>query len=77
MMRGRCNHPQGDLRWALADPICTFIFAALVLLTTRGIIADIIHILMERTPVSHDVVEMMRAMGEVGRHIERLCARAL
>lgn len=38
--------PQGDPRWVLADPICTFVFAVLVLLTTRNIIRDIINILV-------------------------------
>lgn len=57
---------QDDPRWALADPICTFIFALLVLLTTKGIITDIIHILMERTPVQHDLEEMQHSMRMVG-----------
>jgi len=58
-------YKQDDPRWALADPICTFIFAALVLLTTQGIIKDIIHILMERTPVQHDLAEMYEAMVQI------------
>lgn len=56
---------QGDPRWVIADPICTFVFAFLVLLTTKNIIKDIIHTLMERTPVQHDIVEMLAALHEV------------
>ena len=50
-------HP-GDARWALADPVCTFVFAALVLWTTLAILRDIADVLMERTPrgVSADAV---------------------
>ncbi len=45
---------QDDPRWNLADPICTFLFAFLVLLTTRAIIRDISDILMERVPRALD-----------------------
>ena len=45
---------QDDSRFSVADPICTFVFAALVLLTTRTILRDICDILMERVPRSHD-----------------------
>eukprot|EP00879_Flechtneria_rotunda_P017746 GHRR01018604.1.p1 GENE.GHRR01018604.1~~GHRR01018604.1.p1 ORF type:complete len:200 (+),score=53.98 GHRR01018604.1:768-1367(+) len=41
---------QDDPRWALADPICTFVFSVVVLLTTKSVLRDIIHVLMERTP---------------------------
>ena len=37
-------------RVVLADPIVTFLFALLVLLTTRAILKDIFDILMERAP---------------------------
>ena len=33
--------PQDDPRWFIADPICTFLFAVLVLWTTRAILRDI------------------------------------
>jgi len=36
--------------WHLADPICTFVFALLVLLTTAGMLREIVDVLMERTP---------------------------
>ena len=48
-------HAQGDVRFALADPICTFASAALVLLMSRGILRDISDILMERVPRSQDM----------------------
>ncbi len=61
-----CVCVQDDPRWVIADPICTFIFAILVLLTTKGIIQDIIHTLMERTPTQHDIVEILDTMNKVG-----------
>ncbi|PSC68288.1 zinc transporter 8 isoform X1 [Micractinium conductrix] len=41
---------QDDPRWFIADPICTFLFAVLVLWTTRAILRDISDVLMERVP---------------------------
>jgi zinc transporter 2 len=46
---------QDDPRWALADPICTFFFAALVLFTTFSLLNEIGNILMERAPHGADV----------------------
>ena len=46
---------QDDPRWYIADPICTFIFSVVVLLTTKSILRDIIHVLMERTPTNMDI----------------------
>ena len=54
VLSDNCLHMQDDPRWSLADPICTFVFAALVLLTTRAILRDISDILMERVPRSQD-----------------------
>ncbi len=42
----QATHP----RVVLADPLATFFFALLVLLTTRAILRDIFDILMERAP---------------------------
>lgn len=44
--------------WKLADPICTFLFSILVLITTITILKDIIIVLMEGTPagISYDEV---------------------
>ena len=41
---------QDNPAWYIADPICTFLFAALVLWTTRAILRDISDVLMERVP---------------------------
>ena len=57
---------QDDPRWSLADPICTFVFAALVLLTTRAILRDISDILMERVPRSQDAEAITAALFAVG-----------
>ncbi|GLI59526.1 hypothetical protein VaNZ11_001418 [Volvox africanus] len=53
---------QDDPRWQIADPICTFVFAVLVVMTTRGIIAEITHTLMERTPQHVNLATVTRAM---------------
>lgn len=36
--------------WLLADPLCTFVFAIIVLFTTFNIMRDVWDILMERVP---------------------------
>jgi zinc transporter 2 len=41
--------------WAIADPICTYIFTILVLFTTIPIFRDCIHVLMEASPKEIDV----------------------
>lgn len=50
---------QDDPRWALADPICTFVFAILVLWTTMTILKDIAYVLMERAPPGIDVAKTL------------------
>jgi zinc transporter 2 len=49
---------QDDPRWYIADPICTFIFSIVVLLTTKSILRDIVHVLMERTPTNINIPAM-------------------
>jgi zinc transporter 2 len=56
---------QDDPRWYLADPICTFVFSIVVLLTTKSILRDIVHVLMERTPPNMDVPAVARVSGSV------------
>jgi len=46
---------QDDPRWALADPICTFFFAVLVMYTTLAVMRDVSDVLMERAPRGMDV----------------------
>ena len=53
---------QDDPRYRIVDPICTFVFALLVLFTTRLILADIVDVLMERVPRSLDVATIARRM---------------
>lgn len=53
---------QDDPRWQIADPICTFIFALLVLLTTKAILRDISDILMERVPRQIDIDKLEQGM---------------
>jgi zinc transporter 2 len=52
----------GDPRWALADPACTFLFAILVLWTTAGVLRDVADVLMERAPRGHDVGDIWEAL---------------
>ncbi|CAH1247811.1 SLC30A2 [Branchiostoma lanceolatum] len=62
--------------WAIADPICTFMFSVLVLITTLSILRDTINVLMEGTPRGLDfnsVKESLKAIPGVhavhGLHI--------
>uniref|UniRef100_A0AC34Q4B9 Uncharacterized protein n=2 Tax=Panagrolaimus sp. JU765 TaxID=591449 RepID=A0AC34Q4B9_9BILA len=62
--------------WEIADPICTFLFSVLVLITTGTVIRDTIRVLMECAP-SHIDVEQVRAdllaiPGVIGVHSLRL-----
>ena len=41
--------------WSRADPICTFLFTFLVLVTTIPIFLDCIRVLMEASPKDMDV----------------------
>ena len=56
---------QDDPRFSIADPICTFVFAGLVLLTTRAILRDISDILMERVPRSQNAQTITSGLLEV------------
>eukprot|EP00878_Enallax_costatus_P016850 GHUV01017689.1.p1 GENE.GHUV01017689.1~~GHUV01017689.1.p1 ORF type:complete len:506 (+),score=131.19 GHUV01017689.1:870-2387(+) len=53
---------QDDPRWYLADPICTFVFSVAVLLTTKSVLRDIVHVLMERTPQHMNIPAMSQVM---------------
>lgn len=56
---------QDDPRWNIVDPICTFLFAFLVLLTTRAILRDISDILMERVPRAHNATDIQEGLEKV------------
>jgi len=51
--------------WTIADPICTFLFSILVMLTTIPIFKDCMRFLMESCPEDIDSVELFNAMLKV------------
>ena len=44
--------------WKIADPICTYLFSVLVLMTTVPIFNDCCRIVMEESPTDIDVLEL-------------------
>lgn len=48
--------------WRIADPISTFVFAALVLFTTWRLVVDLIDIVIEPIPHSFDLESLTAAM---------------
>ena len=48
--------------YQLADPICTFVFAIVVLCTTAGLARDLTDIIMERVPRSFDLPGLRAAL---------------
>lgn len=55
----------GGPRFALADPLCTFLFAALVMATTVGLSRDLAAILMERAPADLPPSKLAAALRAV------------
>lgn len=51
--------------WVILDPICTFMFSVLVVLTTKNITRDIFDVLMERVPRHIDMEELGRDIVSV------------
>ena len=51
--------------WTIADPICTFLFSILVMLTTIPIFIDVMGILMETTPDDIEAVDLFNAISSV------------
>lgn len=51
--------------WTIADPICTFLFSIMVLLTTVPIFKDVMVILMECAPSDIDMVDLFNALSSV------------
>jgi Co/Zn/Cd efflux system component len=43
--------------WVIADPICTLLFAVIVMFTTTPIIKSCVHLMMEGSPEGLDVEE--------------------
>ena len=58
------GHPE----WKIADPICTFLFSVLVLITTVPIFGDMMRLLLEGTPIdSVDTIELFDAITKVSK----------
>jgi len=57
-----CSHDlvAGCSRWTYADPVCTILFAFLVLGTTAGIIRESLNVLMVRTPSNVQVHTLLQ-----------------
>lgn len=58
------THPN-DSKWALADPIATFVFSIIVLTTSFRIIRDISDILLERYPRWLDQKKVLESLQQV------------
>ncbi|OXU26397.1 hypothetical protein TSAR_010714 [Trichomalopsis sarcophagae] len=67
--------------WSIVDPICTFLFSILVVLTTVAIIKDVINVLMEGIPKGFDYSQVestfMQIDGVVKVHNLRIWALSL
>ncbi|XP_048509012.1 zinc transporter 2-like isoform X3 [Athalia rosae] len=67
--------------WSIVDPICTFLFSALVLATTMAIMKDTINVLMEGTPAGLDYSQIentfMQIEGVLKVHNLRIWALSL
>lgn len=64
---GHSTASNGDRvsNWNYADPICTCIFAILVLMTTSGIVRDAVLVLMQSKPKSADTEELKRQLEKI------------
>lgn len=49
--------------WKILDPICTYVFSTMVLLTTRKLFYDVTGVLLERTPDSVDPALIRRCIA--------------
>ncbi|XP_078039284.1 proton-coupled zinc antiporter SLC30A2 isoform X2 [Augochlora pura] len=67
--------------WRIVDPICTFLFSLLVILTTVAIIKDVMNVLMEGIPKGFDYSQVestfMNINGVVKVHNLRIWALSL
>lgn len=58
----RHGHPE----YKIADPICTFLFSVLVLMTTVPIFGDMMRLLLEGTPIdSVDTIKLFEAICDI------------
>jgi len=63
-----CSHGDEILQctnWSYADPICTLLFAVLVLLTTTKIVKDCVDILMIRAPEDVDQAKLLAKLQTI------------
>lgn len=51
--------------WSIIDPVCTFVFSILVLITTIAIMKDALIVLMEGTPKYLDYTEVMQTFLQI------------
>ncbi|KAG9430384.1 zinc transporter 2 isoform X2 [Apis mellifera carnica] len=67
--------------WIIVDPICTFLFSLLVILTTVAIIKDVMNVLMEGIPKGFEYSQVestfMQIEGVVKVHNLRIWALSL
>lgn len=67
--------------WSIVDPICTFLFSILVILTTVAIIKDVMNVLMEGIPKGFEYSQVentfMQIDGVVKVHNLRIWALSL
>ncbi|XP_076247172.1 proton-coupled zinc antiporter SLC30A2 isoform X3 [Calliopsis andreniformis] len=67
--------------WSIVDPICTFLFSVLVILTTVAIIKDVMNVLMEGIPKGFEYSQVestfMQIDGVVKVHNLRIWALSL
>jgi zinc transporter 2 len=52
-------------KWQIADPICTFTFAILVLMTTKSVIKKCINVLMEAVPEEIDYNQVTETLMKI------------
>lgn len=55
----------GVSKWCYCDPICTFIFSILVMITTVGTVKQAVRQIMMATPLGLDVQEMYRSILKI------------
>jgi len=60
-------------KWSFADPICTLVFAVLVLITTWHMLREVFDVLMERTPRGVNIAEVEEAMLEIEGVVDVHC----
>lgn len=56
--------------WKIADPICTFLFSILVMITTVPIFIDCMRILMESSPSDIETLDLYNAILKVSDQLK-------